>query len=116
MTTTVVQRTSTRLNPKPIAVYSGDTFRNLMRSYGVERMSRDSHYRRDVRAALKKKREDKAKREQLLQAANAMSSTMPVISGFVKMAIEGEKASENYPRNKRRNRRRRNRNRNNEVK
>jgi hypothetical protein len=34
---------------KPIAVFSGDTFRNLIKSYSFNRMERDPKYRREVR-------------------------------------------------------------------
>lgn len=36
---------------KPIATYSGDTFRNSIRQYSFDRMARDPQYRKDVRKA-----------------------------------------------------------------
>lgn len=34
---------------KPLAVFSGDTFRNLIKSYSFNRMERDPKYRHEVR-------------------------------------------------------------------
>jgi hypothetical protein len=46
----------------PRAAYSGGTFRDLIRSYGIDRMQVDPVYRRDVRKALQLKRDSVADR------------------------------------------------------
>ena len=51
--------------PKPVATYSGNTFKNLIRQYSTERMDRDPSYKRDVKVAMAKRR-----------AANKMQTTV----------------------------------------
>lgn len=46
---------------KLVGVYTGDTFRNLMRQYSYDRMGRDPRYRRDVFRAVEKRKAEKAK-------------------------------------------------------
>lgn len=41
---------------KEPCTFSGDTFKNLMRAYSNERMSRDPMYRADVHAAMEKRK------------------------------------------------------------
>lgn len=62
----------------PRASFAGDSFRNLMRSYGIDRMSRDSEYRRDVRKALQEKRDAAAKRD---AARAAQAAAQPTRNG-----------------------------------
>jgi hypothetical protein len=68
-------------NAKMVVVkkYSGDTLRNLIRQYGIDRMRTDPKYRRDVRAALKRKREAQRaaeqRKSQRLAAKQAKAST-----------------------------------------
>jgi hypothetical protein len=45
---------------KELATYSGDTFRNLIRQYSYDRMSRDSRYRRDVFKAIEERKAKQA--------------------------------------------------------
>jgi hypothetical protein len=45
---------------KELATYTGDTFRNLIRQYSYDRMSRDSKYRRDVFKAIEERKTKQA--------------------------------------------------------
>lgn len=45
---------------KPIAVFSNDTFKNLVRAYSNERMGRDRKYRDEVHQAIASRRAEQA--------------------------------------------------------
>jgi hypothetical protein len=54
------------MTPKavPVAVYSGDTLRNLLRRYSDARMQRDPGYRADVEQEMQRRRDAKKEGDQ----------------------------------------------------
>lgn len=65
---------------KPLAVFSGDTFRNLIKSYSFNRMERDPKYRHEVRQ-LKAARKA-ARKPNVEKTPDVVSAVAPAPDGL----------------------------------